>query len=329
MIASIAHGGGLIAAQRLFPDAPKPWLDLSTGINPHAYPVGELARECWTRLPEADDIAALEAVAAQTYGARDAAGVVAAPGAQSLIQLLPFVCPARNVAVLAPTYAEHAYRWRRSGAEVREVDAPDTEVDCDVVVAVHPNNPDGRVLSIDAIARIADRQTARGGLLVLDESFADVLPDEASFIPHMGARNVVVLRSFGKFYGLAGVRLGFAVASPALAARLRDALGPWPVSGAAVAVGQRALSDRSWRTAMRRRLIEDTTQLDDLLRAAGLHVLGGTPLFRLIETKDAQALWRRLGECGILVRAFADAPHRLRFGVPGSTSDRTRLVTAL
>ena len=327
MIAPIAHGGGLVAAQRLFPDAPKPWLDLSTGINPHAYPVGELARECWTRLPEADDIAALEAVAARAYGARDRACVVAVPGAQSLIQLLPSVFPARSVAVLAPTYAEHAHRWRMSGADVREVEALGD--DADVIVIVNPNNPDGRVLSIDALDAIADRQTERGGLLVLDESFADVLPEEASFVSQIGARNVVVLRSFGKFYGLAGLRLGFAVASPALAARLRDALGPWAVSGASVAVGQRALADLDWRLAMRRRLVEEASKLDHMIGDAGLALVGGTPLFRLIETKDAQALWRALGRRGILVRAFADQPHRLRFGLPGEEKNGARLHTAL
>ena len=181
---------------------------------------------------------------------------------------------------------------------------------------------------MDALERIAKTQTDRGGLLVLDESFADVLPDSASFVPHIGARNVVVLRSFGKFYGLAGLRLGFAVASPALAARLRDALGPWAVSGAAVAVGRRAFEDAAWREAMRARLAHEAKRLDALLSGAGLSVAGGTSLFRLARTPRAQGLWRALCERGILVRRFEDRPDVLRFGLPGEGA-WARLAEAL
>ena len=326
---TIAHGGGVHAARRAFPDAPEPWIDLSTGINPHAWPIGGVSRESWTRLPEAEDIAALEAVAARAYGAGDPVSLVAAPGAQSLIQLLPRLHAARDVAVLGPTYAEHAHRWRRGGAQVREIASLDDIGDADVVVIVNPNNPDGRLFDADALAPLARSLTDRGALLVLDESFMDVAPDDASFVLRIGTQSVVVMRSFGKFYGLAGLRLGFALAPPALAARLRDALGPWAVSGAAVEIGLRALADRAWRDTMRVRLADHAARLDRLLSSAGLTIVGGTSLFRLAETSHASTLAKALAARGILVRTFADAPTRLRFGLPGGDEQWARLARAL
>lgn len=325
----IAHGGALRAARRAFPDVSEPWIDLSTGINPHAWPIGDVSRESWQRLPETEEIAALETVAARAYGAGGAVSVVAAPGAQSPIQLLPLVHPARNVAVLGPTYAEHAHRWRASGANVREIATLGDAGDADVAVIVNPNNPDGRLLDAGALAPLAQGLTRRGGLLVLDESFMDVLPNAVSFAPHIGGQSVVVLRSFGKFYGLAGLRLGFALAPPVLAARLRDALGPWAVSGAAVDIGQRALADAAWRDTMRLRLEKDAARLDRLLSDAGLALAGGTPLFRLAETRRASTLARALAARGILVRTFEDRPARLRFGLPGGEEQWLRLAEAM
>ncbi len=316
------HGGRLIAARQAFPEAPAPFLDLSTGINPHPYPLPAFTPAAFTRLPEPEEVAALEAAAARAYGVADPAMVVAAPGAEALIQLLPRVLPQPRIAIAGPTYAGHAAAWRAAGAEVVAADAP-------AAVLCNPNNPDGRRLPALHLLESAPR-----GLLVVDEAFVDLEPDaaELSLAPHLGRRGtgaVVVLRSFGKCYGLAGLRLGFAVAAPAWAAALRAALGAWAVSGPAIAAGRAALADDRWRAAMRARLAREAAALDACLDDAGFAIRGGTVLFRLAEAAGAPVLRHRLGHAGILVRHFADRPRWLRFGLPGDDAAWARLCQAL
>jgi len=323
------HGGNLNAARRLFPGAPEPWIDLSTGINPVPYPVGDIPPEAFARLPEPADLAALEGAARQAYGAGGAAEVVPAPGTQAIIQWLPHIVPARRVAILGPTYQEHARTWHAAGCEVLEVASLDELEGCDVGVVVNPNNPDGRLLPPERLAAAARRLAARGGLLVVDEAFMDVMEPESSLVPTLPEAGAVVLRSFGKTYGLAGLRLGFAVAAPDVAAALRAALGPWAVSGPAIAIGCRALADRSWLTFSTQRLIENTLRLDTLLTEAGFAVLGGTPLFRLAEHAQAKAWFSRLGHAGILTRPFANRPSALRLAAPNGGPNWERLETAL
>lgn len=310
------HGGDLAEARRRFPGAPEPWLDLSTGINAVPYPVGELAESAWTRLPDADAVRRLEAAAASAYGAPDAGLVVAAPGTQALIQILPRVHAARRVAILGFTYGEHAAAWRAAGAEVATVERVEDLIDADAAVIVTPNNPDGRVVGAGDLAVLAGALGARGGLLVVDEAFADIAPGVANLAPQLPP-GAVVLRSFGKTYGLAGLRLGFAVAREPLGSRLRAALGPWAVSGPALEIGARALADRDWLAATARRLAGDVARLDGLLERAGLAIVGGTPLFRLASHSRAFALFEALGRQGVLTRPFAARPHWLRFGLPG------------
>lgn len=317
---AIAHGGGLITARRRFPDAPAPWIDLSTGINPEPYPVPQLPPDAYRRLPEPEDIRTLEAVAAQAYGAADPAMVVAAPGTQVLISLLPHVLRHDRVAVLGPTYAEHAAAWAAAGAVVSAVPDVAGLRSPGVVVLCNPNNPDGRRVPNATLVALA----AQVGLLVVDEAFADLEgPGLAATLP----ANAVVLRSFGKTYGLAGLRLGFAVAAPNVAACIRRALGPWAVSGAAIAIGTTALANRMWIASVRKRLDTDAARLDAILEDAGLRVIGGTRLFRLTEAPDAAAMFERLGRAGILVRRFDDQPTWLRFGIP--PGEWARIAAAL
>ena len=301
----IVHGGGLRAARRRFPAAPEPWLDLSTGINPVPYALPPFPEAALARLPEPEEAAALEAAAARAYGVADPAAVVAGPGTQALIHLLPRLLSARRVAVVSPTYAEHAAAWAQAGHDVREVGADDA---ADVTVVTRPNNPDGVIR--DATALLG----RRGGLLIVDEAFADF--EECSLAHAMPRPGLLLFRSFGKAYGLAGLRLGFAVADPPLAAALRQALGPWAVSGPALHAGLCALPDAAWRSLAAERLAADAARLDALLRGAGADLLGGTRLFRLYRHDQAGALADRLGRAGILVRQFAPRPDWLRFGLP-------------
>lgn len=318
----LEHGGRLGAARRRFPGAPEPFIDLSTGINPIPWPVPPLPPEAWTRLPEPEALAALQQAAARAYGVADPAMVVAAPGTQILIQLLPRLFPQQRLCILGPTYAEHAACWAEAGTQVQMV--TDLAALDGPALLCNPNNPDGRRIPPQALAELA----ARGGFLLVDEAFADLEEPPLSCAPLLPRPGLVLLRSFGKSYGLAGLRLGFALLEPAAAARLRAALGPWAVSGPAIAIGIAALSDTAWRQAAADRLQADAARLDALLSRAGLRVLGGTRLFRLAEG-DAAPWHDRLGRAGLLTRSFGFNPRWLRFGLPGDAAAWTRLAAAL
>lgn len=314
------HGGDLAAAEARWGRPADGWLDLSTGINPWPYPLPPLPPEAWTRLPGAAEDAALRAAAARAFAAPGPDWVLPAPGSSALIQWLPRITPRARVAVVGPTYAEHAAAWRAAGHEVREVASTAEAAGAEVTVVVNPNNPDGRTVPATELAALA-------GMVVVDEAFAEAVPG-VSAVPLLRP-GMVVLRSFGKFHGLAGLRLGFAVAAPQTLAPLAAALGPWPVSGPALAVGAAALADDGWAKATRAHLSSMADRLDGVLSGGGLAIMGGTPLFRLARHDAAAALHDRLGRAGILVRAFADRPALLRFGLPSGQKDLERLRAAL
>ncbi len=323
------HGGSLGRARALFPNAPEPFVDLSTGINPHSYPLFEIHATAFTRLPEAAQAQELAAVAARAYRAPSAGNVVAAPGTQVLLpRVASLVAPGRAL-VLGPTYAEHARAARIAGHEVVETRHFSALADADVAVVVNPNNPDGRVISRAELLDLAGRLRARGGLLVVDEAFMDVGPQAESLAGDVAQGGIVVLRSFGKFFGLAGIRLGFALAHKTLAERLDAQLGPWAVSGPALDYGIRALADTGWQDGMRERLAGDAARLDALLARHGAPVTGGTSLYRFLEFEGAGSLFRTLGEHGVLLRHFADRPHALRAGLPACQEEWQRLEAAL
>jgi cobalamin biosynthetic protein CobC len=323
------HGGDLGAARKMFPGAPEPFIDLSTGINPNPYPLSPFPPETSTRLPDPLALANLAAIAAAAYGAPSPAHVVAGPGSQILVAQTAFLLARGRASILAPTYSEHARAAELAGHNVVEVADVMQLVESRIAIVVNPNNPDGRIVAKDALLGLADRLRRRGGLLLVDEAFMDVGPYGVSLADQVGRGNIVVLRSFGKFYGLPGLRLSFAVAPPEIAARIATALGPWPVTGAALAVGTTALADMTWREKTRGSLAEAAARLDGLFAKSGLEVIGGTSLFRLVRTRDAAQLFQRLGEAGILARCFAEYPAWLRFGLPGRESEWQRLAAAL
>ncbi|EME68420.1 histidinol-phosphate/aromatic aminotransferase and cobyric acid decarboxylase [Paramagnetospirillum caucaseum] len=255
------------------------------------------------------------------------ARVVAGSGSQALIQALPRITPPADAAILGPTYGEHARAWAAAGHRVREIGRLDEAGDATVVVAVNPNNPDGRIIAPGQLLDLAARLAARGGLLVVDEAFCDERPDLS--LTAATRPGLVVLRSFGKFFGLAGLRLGFAVAAEEMADRLAAHLGPWPVSGPALGIGAAALADEAWSAATIARLSDAAARLDAILGGAGLEVAGGTFLFRLARHDHAAELYERLGRAGILVRAFAFRSDILRIGLLGDAAAERRLGTAL
>lgn len=315
-------------ARALFPAAPEPFIDLSTGINPQPYPIPPLGPEAWTRLPEPEEIASLESAGASAYGATDRTMVAALPGTQMLISLLPSLFPQSSVTILGPTYNEYARAFGASGSRVTEVAALTDLSGAPCAILCNPNNPDGR--RFDAVEMLALLDARQGrGLLIVDESFVDLEDGGLSLAPHLPRGGVLVLRSVSKSYGLGGLRLGFALAAPELAASVRAAFGPWPVSGPAIEIGVKALSDGAWRAATKSRLQGDAKRLDAMLRDAGLEPVGDTLLFRLAASDEAEAIYTRLGEAGILVRRFERHPAWLRFGIPGDETSWERLSKAL
>ncbi|QDL92016.1 aminotransferase class I/II-fold pyridoxal phosphate-dependent enzyme [Paroceanicella profunda] len=309
------HGGGRDAAAALWGGRPEEWLDLSTGINPRPFPLPPLPDTAWTRLPDRGAFAALEAAARAFWAVPDSHAVLPAAGASALIAALPRLRAPGRAHVPGPTYNEHAAAFRAAGWQVEDGPLAARPGPGDTTVLVHPNNPDGRLWQASA---------AGPGPLIVDESFADAQAGCA--LPH---GRQITLKSFGKFWGLAGLRLGFAIGPAAALAPLGAALGPWAVSGPALEIGTAALSDRAWAAATRQRLAQDAARLDTLLGSAGLRVTGGTPLFRLAACPDAAACVRALARARVLVRRFPWSDTLLRFGLPGTEAEWERLRAAL
>ena len=290
------HGGGLDAAIATYGGTRDGWLDLSTGINPLPYPVGEIGADAWTALPDSAAMKRLLVAARAFWNVPDGAEIVAAGGASALIAAMPHVFAGTRVIIQKPTYNEHAAAFVAQGWTVQQ-DGPS-----DVRVLVHPNNPDGRTWQAADV----------GGPSVIDESFCDVMP-AASLISEAHRPDCIVLKSFGKFWGLAGARLGFAICSPELAQRLRDHLGPWAVSGPALEIGARALEDLAWADAARERLATDAARLDCLV---DWKLAGGTDLFRTYAVGDAAAMQDQLARGHVWSRIFPYSRTWIRLGLP-------------
>lgn len=323
------HGGDISVADAYFGAPMDGWLDLSTGINPTPYLDLVLSPAALSDLPTASSLVALLNAARASYGVADEASLCAAPGTQALLQILSTtVDPKGPVAVLSPTYSEHAHLWRVNGYPVMEVDDLDSVGNAAVVVVVNPNNPDGRLYDVTRLEALRSKLAASGGLLVLDEAFADVAP-EISMAPRAGQEGLLILRSFGKFFGLAGIRLGFAVGNESLIDILAARLGPWAVSGPAIEIGARALCDTDWIDQTRFALASARSRLDTILISSGLEIIGGTDLYRLTRARDTKAHYEQLGRAGILVRRFDEQPDWLRFGLPGDGAAFKRLAKAL
>jgi cobalamin biosynthetic protein CobC len=305
------------------------WLDLSTGINPHAWPVPPLPASVWGRLPEEED--GLEATAAGYYAAPRPLPLA---GSQAAIQALPAVHAPARVGVPRVGYQEHAHAWRRAGHQVVELadsdsahwlDAGSGPLDC--LIVINPNNPTGHCWPVATLLDWHARLAARGGWLIVDEAFMDATP-EASLAPYAGRPGLILLRSLGKFFGLAGARVGFLFAEPALQTRLKHWLGPWTLSGPSRLIARQACADTLWQQSTRASLPLAAHRLADLLQRHGLAPAGGTALFQWVVTAQSERIQASLARQGILVRRF-DYPPSLRFGLPGDESDWRRLSLAL
>lgn len=311
------HGGGLQAARAHFGEGSEPWLDLSTGINPHPWPQASAIAVDWQRLPDPADLATLERAAAAYFGARPES-VCAVPGTEIGLRLVGEMLVGRTSCVV-PSYRTHMEMFANPAPLSADTM---TSADSEILILANPNNPDGRV---HQPAKLLERS----GWLLVDEAFADTDP-AISLASHVGDdRSLVVFRSFGKFFGLAGVRLGFVLGPREMIARLRQRLGAWPVSAAAVVIGTAAYSDASWIDATRHQLRDEAAALDAVLLDQGYKAVGQCPLFRLIEADDAATLFERLARGAILTRPFDYNRRWLRLGLPGSEAALARLDRTL
>lgn len=296
------HGGGLDAAIARFGGTRADWIDLSTGINPRPYPLPPIPAEAWQALPDRAAMDALEAAARDFWMVPAGAAVLAAPGASALIARIPALAPKARVQIAERTYNEHAAAFDIAGWEVVRSGPAEARV------VVHPNNPTGMLWS----GEDPDPRT----LTVIDESFCDIALGNTHVRGKATETGTLILKSMGKFWGLAGLRLGFAIGDPALIDRLRDMLGPWPVSGPALFAGRAALEDMDWANRTRQRLHVDVARLDAMMQAKGAEVVGGTALFRLYDVGDAAAWQDRLAKSHVWTRVFPYEPRWMRLGLP-------------
>lgn len=321
----LEHGGNLREAAIRFNRPVEEWLDLSTGINPQSYPAPPLAPDVWHRLPENDP--SLASAAAAYYRALLMLPVA---GTQAAIQALPRLRPPSRIVVAAPSYAEHAYNWSQHGHTRREVAYTDLDAavdDCDVMVVCNPNNPTGAIVAPARLLEWAERLAERGGWLVVDEAFGDMEP-QSSVAPWSDRPGLIVLRSVGKFFGLAGLRLGFVGADPDLLKKLGNMLGPWAVSGPAQQIGGAALRDVEWQLAMRKSLSAAGLRLHQLLAEHGIDATG-CALFQWWREVQPEVFWQHMAERGIWVRLFAHAGRGIRLGLPPDEAGWDRLTLAL
>jgi len=325
----LEHGGKLRHAAQQYGIALEQWLDLSTGLNPQAWPVVKIPASAWQRLPEEDD--GLVHAAQQYY---NAARCLPVAGSQAAIQILPRLYTANKsslrMGMLTPTYAEHAHAWRCAGVDVITLAADEIDAQLnmlDLLLLVNPNNPTGHTFEPAQLLRWHEQLAARGGSLIVDEAFMDPTP-EKSLAAYSDQKGLVVLRSLGKFFGLAGARVGFVFAESTLLSRLAELLGPWPISGPARIIAMAALHDRDWHTRTRKRLPQQSQRLARLLADRGLPATGGTALFQWVETADAESIHQQLARQAILTRLFRQ-PCSLRFALPADEQQWQRLETAL
>ncbi|MBF0134682.1 MAG: threonine-phosphate decarboxylase CobD [Magnetococcus sp. DMHC-1] len=321
----LEHGGQLRRMAHAYGIPPDNWLDLSTGINPEPWPVPSIPIRFWNRLPENAD--GLEE-AAQAYF--QTPHLLPTAGSQAIIQILPRLFPARKIGILAPTYAEYAQAWSGAGREViflphDTLSLPPDHVD--LLVVVNPNNPTGFRRTPEMLLSWAKHLARNERWLVVDEAFMDTTPEQTLSL-RAGVPGLIILRSLGKFFGLAGARCGFLLAPPELLVQAVGLLGPWSIPGPSRFVATLALQDHAWQKSARLHLAACSRRLASLLARHNLPPSGSTDLFQWVVTPHARHLQDHLAKNAILVRAF-DHPPSLRFGLPGNESAWERLEKIL
>ena len=324
----IAHGGALAATVKKYGGNKADWIDLSTGINPNHPAMPKIGYHIWQALPDADLMENCLISAQNFYGFSQSAALVAAPGVQALIQLLPHLRQGAKAAILGPTYGEYAHVFQTLGSGSRVINSLDDLRDETIAIIVNPNNPDGRIIDKTTLLKLAETLASKNGLLIIDEAFCDLTP-KLSVAGHVGMGGLLVLKSFGKFFGLAGVRLGFAAGHAEDIAILERHLGPWAVSGPALVIGAACYSDAVLRTKISTSIQRNSSAQIQIYNQYGLSVIANTGLFHLLYHPHAAAIHEDLAQQHILARIFSGQPNWLRLGLCKNKAERARLALAL
>ncbi|MBC7697446.1 MAG: threonine-phosphate decarboxylase [Bacteroidia bacterium] len=319
----LEHGGNLAAAAKQYGIPLENWLDLSTGLNPNGYPISDIPAAVWQKLPLEDD--GLVEAACAYY---DCQFALPTAGSQAALQVLPQLRAASKVAMPRLMYQEHASAWQRYGHEVIKFEVyPDenTIQRADVVLLCNPNNPTATQFSTAELLGWHAKLAQHGGWLIADEAFIDVTP-EHSIAKHAHLEGLFVMRSLGKFFGLAGARVGFLLGAQQMLLKAQEEIGPWSITGPSRLIAKQALLDQSWQLSARLQLPKSSLRLAELLTKYGLTPTAGTALFQFVPTFQAQLLQQDFAQEGVWVRLFNEVP-ALRFGLPPDDGwDRLELV---
>ncbi len=329
----LKHGGRILAASEKYSIPLKDWIDLSTGLNPNGWPVPYVPAAVWQSLPEDDD--GLQTAACQYYGC-DACLPVA--GSQAAIQILPMLRSYSKVGVISPTYAEHEHNWKQRGHDVvqlTEVDVDKHIEQLDVLVVINPNNPTGKEISSKKLLSWHQKFSIKGGWLIVDEAFMDATP-ENSLLTAGIKPGLIILRSLGKFFGLAGIRCGFVIADKELLQLIATKLGPWALTGPTRYIAKQALLDKAWQKQVCEDLTNSSARLFHILNEAGLKPTGSNALFQWLSHPDAEHIYEVCAKQGILIRYFekvitsnTTVMPSLRFGLAGKEEQWQRLTDVL
>lgn len=320
----LEHGGNLSLAAATHQIPIGEWLDLSTGINPKGWQLPPIPAECWQRLPDSGDC--LIASAQNYYQCPE---ILPVAGSQAAIQALPLLRSRAKVGILAPTYNEHAHCWQQAGHQVialKSAQIPAQLSQLQVLLIVNPNNPTAETFSRQQLLDWHCQLQKQQGWLIIDEAFIDPTPNH-SLASHT-LPGLIILRSLGKFFGLAGIRCGFVIARPSILQALAQKLGPWTIATPSRFVATHALQDHTWQQQTRNYLHHSATQLATTLNQNDLPPSASTSLFHYLATPDASKIHQHLASLAILTRLFANPP-ALRFGLCKNTAQILRLHRAL
>ena len=321
----LKHGGRLLEAAQHYQIPVSEWLDLSTGINPNGYPIPAIPDSIWQRLPEdQDDLIS----AAQEY--YQCQSILAVAGSQAAIQSLPLLRPSGTTGIATPSYAEHAYAWEKAGHKTLNIQAHEIDQyinQLDTLVLVNPNNPTAHTFTQKQCLKWLENLNQRQGWLIIDEAFIDCTP-ELSLSMLTAIKGLIILRSVGKFFGLAGLRAGFVLAEPCVLNPLNELLGPWTLSNPSRYVCAYALLDKAWQVETRQQLQQQSQRLNTLLNHYQLSPTGSTHLFQWVQTEKATQIHQLLAQQAVFTRFF-NQPASLRFGLPAQEPEWQHLESAL
>jgi cobalamin biosynthetic protein CobC len=334
---TLIHGGQLNNVAKLFKRPLNEWLDLSTGISPISYPIPSIPQIIWQQLPQTSN--GLIEAAKRYYGTGN---IITTSGSQAVIARLPSLylnytkrLP-NKIDVWLPVvgYKEHERSWHDAGFNIKRYQNLPTFKDLKlnaIVVVINPNNPTGELHQQHTLKALLKTVESLSGWLIIDEAFMDVITPNQTLIDLSTNKHLFVLRSIGKFFGLAGIRIGFLSAHSMWLLKLQQLSSPWEVNGPAQFIAEQALKDHTWQSAQRKTLIALSIKLEMLLTETFADStnnclknieVSGCGLFKTLVHPQATEIYQKFCHQGLYVR-LCDENNALRFGIPDQKQYKT------